>query len=249
MDGIINIVKTCLIASIEAYDDKLLPMYNFSEFKPIRKFDIEGVQFFMGQRGESESDILIVFRGSDEIIDYLRDMKLRKKVIPYGGVNPKIKVHTGFIQAYKKIREIMHDNLNKENPKRIFITGHSLGGALATLCAVDIDYNMNDDFGIDITCIVFGCPKVGNKEFVQSYDSRITEHFRIVNGSDIVPHLPRWWQNYWHVGREYLYGKHTPKFYWELIKKGKIITALKTLLIGTINDHFRKSYLTIVDEI
>lgn len=60
------------------------------------------------------------------------------------GINQAIKkrVHIGFWAAYSVVRMFVHSTLRKElrlNPGPVFFTGHSLGGALATLAALDFE--------------------------------------------------------------------------------------------------------------
>ena len=62
-----------------------------------------------------------------------------------------------------------------------------MGAALAVLCAVDIQYNFPY---ADIEVCLFGCPRVGNKAFAKSYNSRVFKTLRVTNGNDIVTKVP-----------------------------------------------------------
>ena len=77
-----------------------------------------------------------------------------KKCIPYGNTCSKVRVHTGFLNAYKS-KQVRNRLLNMVTPeiRRIHICGHSYGAALSVLCAVDLQYNFPDR---DIEVIVFG---------------------------------------------------------------------------------------------
>jgi hypothetical protein len=121
-----------------------------------------------------------------------RDNKYRtlfergKKVKPYQN-NPKIpdgvKVHYGIFHAYDRevIKTgILVDNVTKyvdnmqnqgEIPN-IIVTGHSLGGALATFCAQDVAYSVNilyKGLKTRVMCVTFGSPRVGNWKFEKWY--------------------------------------------------------------------------------
>ena len=80
----------------------------------------------------------------------------------------------------------------------ISITGYSLGGALATLCAIDVQYI----FGKQILrrAYTFGSPPVGNAAFVESYNQRVLNTWRVVNRWDPVVGISIPWKTYRHVG-------------------------------------------------
>ena len=167
-----------------------------------------GTQYFL----RKDRDILwITFRGTDSPKDWKTDLTFWKKAIPYDNSNTNIRVHTGFINAYKakcvrdKILQTVTDDINY-----IKITGHSLGAALAVLCAVDIQYNYPDR---DIEVFLFGCPRVGNKAFITSYNKRVNKTVRIENGNDIVTKLPFVFMGYRHVGAKIHIGKPRLPFF------------------------------------
>jgi predicted lipase len=146
---------------------------------------------------------ILAYRGSEEtgIADWINDLKFMPADFAYGEKgNTAIKVHQGFIEAYSSVREAMFKAAKETPHKQIICTGHSLGGALATLCAVDIKYNLPDKV---VSAYTFGSPKVGNAEFVKFYNKHVPQTFRIVNSVDIVPSLPPdipLVVNYEHVG-------------------------------------------------
>lgn len=135
--------------------------------------------------------LLISFRGTQQDKDWITDFNGFHEVVPYGNYHSDVRVHRGFIGAYRSVRDVIHAYINK-NPdiKNIRIAGHSLGAALATLCAVDMQYNFPDK---DISCYPSGGPKVGNKAFVRSYNKRVPDTYRTYMRTDIVPTLPPAW--------------------------------------------------------
>ena len=146
--------------------------------------------------------MVISFRGSQQIKDWLTDFNAFNTVYPYENSDSKIKVHKGFIGAYKSVRAQIHRFIKKHNSKKIFVCGHSLGGSLAKLCAVDIQYN----FTVDLECYVSGNPMVGNKAFVKSYNKRVPNTIRTWMRTDIVPNMPPSWlqimyEKYYHAGK------------------------------------------------
>ena len=69
---------------------------------------------------------------------------------------------------------------------KIFVTGYSLGSALATIGALDL----KTIFGHVDQLYTFGEPRIGNEAFADFVTRSITERFRIIHYADIVPHLP-----------------------------------------------------------
>ncbi|MHC1695903.1 MAG: hypothetical protein AB9835_11695 [Eubacteriales bacterium] len=153
------------------------------------------VQCWLRRKGDTLS---VTFRGSDSDKDWQTNLTFWKKTIPYGNVSSPIRVHTGFLNAYKSpgVRDRLHASITPET-RRIFISGHSQGAALAVLCAVDMEYNFPDR---DIEAVLFGCPRVGNKAFASSYDKRVFKTLNVQNGNDIVTKLPPAIYGYRHVG-------------------------------------------------
>ena len=145
-----------------------------------------------------EDTLYITFRGSNSAQDWKVDLNFWKKCIPYNNVNPKIRVHTGFIDAYKhpNIRPRIQRSVTPDI-RCVKITGHSYGAALAVLCAVDLQYHFPHK---DYEALLFGCPRVGNRAFQKSYNKRVFKTLRVENGNDIVTKIPPALWGYRHVG-------------------------------------------------
>merc|ERR1712032_1724203 len=80
--------------------------------------------------------------------------------------------------------------LDKYDDYDLYFTGHSLGAALATLCATAS--SLSDDIKKPIRLITFASPHVGQPDFIDAFqylekNGRI-QHIRVTNGDDIVPH-------------------------------------------------------------
>ena len=79
-------------------------------------------------------------------------------------------------------------SLIKKSPiKHVIFSGHSLGGALATIAAVQFAKQYPD---IVVSCVTFGSPRVGNTTFVSMFDQCCTGSYRFVNEDDPVPMGP-----------------------------------------------------------
>jgi hypothetical protein len=114
------------------------------------------------------------------------------------------KVHAGFFDAFSSIRQKLLEHPLLQGPRPIFITGHSLGGALAILGAI---YSAQLKMPLH-SVYTFGQPRVGNAEFKSVYDAlnigpsgMLRERtFRFVNQEDIVPRVPGLLAGYRHCG-------------------------------------------------
>lgn len=153
------------------------------------------IQCYARQQGDHLS---ITFRGTNSKQDWLTDFTFWKKCIPYDNSASKIRVHSGFVNAYKNtcIRSKIHQLITPDI-RFIKVAGHSYGAALAVLCAVDLEYNFP---ARDYEVYLFGCPRVGNRAFQKSYNKRVFKTLRVENGNDIVTKVPPAIWGYRHVG-------------------------------------------------
>jgi predicted lipase len=58
-------------------------------------------------------------------------------------------------------------------------SGHSLGGALATLAAYDLQLEFG--FGSNLHCYTFGAPRTGNHAFAAESSHLVPETWHIIN--------------------------------------------------------------------
>lgn len=160
----------------------------------------------------NKSIMTIVFRGSDSEKDWITNFTFSKKKIPYGNKASDVRVHKGFLEAYKSplVRNKLHE-LMCLDCDTIYITGHSYGAALAVLCALDLQYNFPEK---EFYVTLFGCPRVGNEQFSKSYNSRVFNTVRIENGNDIVTKVPPKLFGYRHVGAKIHVGKKEIPFFY-----------------------------------
>lgn len=181
---------------------------------------------------QSGGPAYIVFRGSDKRTDWEININFfqmqfefqqalgeaiatnRDQVYPYSGTSSSgAMMHQGFVKAYLSVRQHIHEYLQTHDVNGVIVTGHSLGGALATLCGVDVEYNFRDRVN-SISVYTFGAPRVGNAGFRDSYDRRVPDSHRFVYGVDLVTNLPRFWQGYRHVSSKVQLG---PTFRWNFL--------------------------------
>jgi hypothetical protein len=104
-----------------------------------------------------------------------------------------IKVHEGYYKIYKSIQKELQNwwQQNRGGKTNLFITGHSLGGAVSTLCAFDFTAQFRrDGVTIPITHYAMSSPRVGNVSFSKTFDRLSPYSIRVYNTEDIVPSLP-----------------------------------------------------------
>ncbi len=162
-----------------------------------------------------DATMTVTFRGSDSEKDCKADFQFWKTCVPYGNFDSDIRVHSGFIGTYKSknVRGEIHKAIKKYNIKKVVLTGHSYGAALAVLCAVDLEYNFPKN---DYEVIVFGCPRVGNAAFCRSYNLRVFKTLRIENIGDIVTMVPFSFMGYKHVGACLRIGEKSDKSFFKM---------------------------------
>ncbi|MDV7339092.1 lipase family protein [Terasakiella sp. A23] len=151
-----------------------------------------------------EPFVVLSFRGTEpkKITDIKSDLDAmpkvlgrlggpgRNKFIPHGqklkGEEenwPEVKVHPGFWKAFNVVEKQLLDCLKEYKLEEfpLYITGHSLGGALAVVATHSLP---SENIA---ACYTFGGPRVGNMQFGQMIRPPV---YRFINAADIVPRLP-----------------------------------------------------------
>lgn len=145
----------------------------------------------------NKNDIVIAFRGTEpnEWNDVKADLDATKALAETVG-----RVHRGFKKEVDDIWPQLEEMLvtNKKNlAKSLWFTGHSLGGAMASICAGRCLLSHIDTSPIQVH--TFGSPRVGTKRYINHAK---VDYYRWVNNNDIVTHTPPAWLGYRHSGQE-----------------------------------------------
>lgn len=137
----------------------------------------------------------MVFRGTDELIDWLNNIKLTKVDAECGTF------HGGFFDAFNEIwSELRADylELQSEQERPLFITGHSLGGALAGITAAHCLF-YNYPF---VSVYTFGQPRALMVDSIPSFNAACGDHyFRFQRHYDLVGYIPTSIAHFGHVGQ------------------------------------------------
>ena len=151
-----------------------------AKFKLIETFNLNDTQAFLASR-EDDKTAVLAFRGTEasQWGDVKTDIKAWTKNSADG-----TKIHTGFADAFEPVEEgIKTAVLNSCKEHSLYITGHSLGGALAIIATEKLEKT-----GVKIAaCYTFGSPRVGNQEFGEKIKAPV---YRLVNAADGVPRIP-----------------------------------------------------------
>lgn len=151
-------------------------------------------------------------------------------------------VHRGFKRRSEWILPQVINYLKNHPGKEIWITGHSMGGAIGLHIACELE-----SIGIGpVKIFTFGSPRVGNRDYVKLIKST---HHRFVNCNDLVPKMPISWIGYRHHGNLYylnFYGELRDFNAWQRFKdrfRSKIHALKRGKLFDSFNDHKIGSYV------
>jgi hypothetical protein len=156
----------------------------------------------------------------------VQDLKSVEKVefklmpgISTGGINIG-KVGSGFFDGYIALQEQFYDKMGKaialtnctNAERKLYITGHSLGGALAMLAAMDLRYNTQAReiwAAFDsVTVYTFEAPRAGDADFVAAFKTVTKDVWEVENYFDLIPHMPPHSAGFEHVSNLALIGPH-----------------------------------------
>lgn len=208
----------------DAIKEKLKVMDD--KFLAVEGFNYKSSQGIIIQH---EDYVVVAFRGTDELVDWMDNIKVSSTPGPLGNV------HSGFYNAlldvwgreeekflnpedgqeliWKRIQQL-RDRGNASNdieekdrkwliglkkPKRpLWLTGHSLGGAMATLAAAWLAERKKPFNG----AYTFGQPRCGDENFQIAFNAKSKKRFfRFQNNNDIVTRVPARLAGYEHIGR------------------------------------------------
>ncbi|KPA74447.1 putative lipase [Leptomonas pyrrhocoris] len=181
--------------------------------------------------------IVVAFRGTANTANWIQDLDFWSMPYPHPACGELCAIHRGFYKAYDSMREqLLQDVLamHAQYPTySLFITGHSLGGAIAVLSAIEFTtWNLPrthsplaDNLSVSaavptgvtaaddpahlmpVELYTFGEPRVGNVYFTNWSTSVLSQErqFRVTHARDPVPHLPPRSWGYLHVPQEHWY--------------------------------------------
>lgn len=132
--------------------------------------------------------IFVVYRGTKTISEWIQDAtfgQVENAFLVSGGL-----VEEGFSEIYATIHEAIVAQVQSliagGSFSELYVTGHSLGAALAVLSAPELAARTS----LEPALYSFAGPRVGDPVFAVAYDEQVSVSWRTVNTNDIVPTLP-----------------------------------------------------------
>lgn len=178
ISGLSFLEKAYTFASLAgaAYKDDCKEIFKNLELENYVFFDNAGAQ---GHAACNEEDMIITCRGTQptQVNDLLADLDTIPKSHGKGFV------HAGFRRESKKILPLIFKYINQYPNRKIWITGHSLGAAMATYIAQELEFVKKPATML----FTYGSPRVGSHDYVEDFK---TEHHRFVNCNDMVTRVP-----------------------------------------------------------
>ncbi|KAH0599030.1 hypothetical protein MHUMG1_03144 [Metarhizium humberi] len=144
-------------------------------------------------------EIVVSIRGSNNIRNYITNL-----IFSWTDCNftKQCQVHAGFAQAWDEIKVTVNraiTNARRRYPQyAIVFTGHSLGGAVATIGAANLRRS-----GLWVNLYTYGSPRVGNDWFASWFSNVQGGQWRVTHEDDPVPRLPPIFSGYRHITPEY----------------------------------------------
>jgi hypothetical protein len=159
-------------------------------FNKVEGFDNKSSQAFVARH---TNIVIVAFRGTDEGWDWLDNLNVPSVHHELG------RVHRGFKLALDDIWPGVVKAVNRfrDRKQSVWITGHSLGGALATVAAGNWIAEDRPFHGV----YTFGQPRCGDRTFARNFNIEAkSRFFRFQNNNDIVTRIPQRLMGYSHVG-------------------------------------------------
>ena len=226
--------KMAKMAQISYYDsEEAKPKFEELGYPHHIFLDIDGAQCHIVW---NEEEAVLCFRGTEpkEFSDIKADLNVLPNSLENGGW-----VHSGFKKEIDKLWLNVKLVLSNVSDRKIYVTGHSLGAAMATIAASRL--------GDKVECLyTFGSPRVGSRIFVDTLKVR---HYRFFNNNDVVTSVPFTIMGYRHHSESiYIdyYGDIKKYSFWQRFKdqlRGRWRALQKGQPFDGVYDHDMRFYI------
>jgi triacylglycerol lipase len=191
--------KMSLLAYIAFEDDDkrriLENTLKHGGLKLVTSIAVDDTEMFLA---EGNDFLVASFRGTTSKRDRKTDLSIYTEQVEVVGHPKHVFVHKGFYEAYMNVEGPVREALLKIEKKPIYLTGHSLGGAVALVASAAL--GGHDILGERVAATyTFGAPRVGGPDFANVVKA---PHYRVVNSGDAIPLVPpNWIRGYRHTGQ------------------------------------------------
>lgn len=237
--------EAAILENLTAEDPRFLSVYGVSK-NSAQAIVVEHLHY-----------LAIAFRGTDEGADWVDNLDVGTEQTGFG------KFHSGFLgsfndvwpalrskyEALRKVDLQQVDAGGSQRSRPLFLTGHSLGGAMATVAAahlLDLDWPF-------ISVYTFGQPRAVHRDTRISFDIMAKERFfRFQNNCDIVSRIPARVRGYSHVGKCIYISEEgelhcDPGFWFRFLDAiDGAVESAKKFKLDIIIDHNMDNYLAAV---
>lgn len=195
---------------------------------------------------ETDKFVVVAFRGTSSRRDIWTDLNVftrlveveeRKSIDDEVADAPAVKVHAGFYDAFRNIENKLRHCLEAQKAELpIYLTGHSLGGALALVAAAAL--GGHSKLGDRLAAVyTFGAPRAGGASFPIFVKA---PHYRVVNSGDAVPLVPpNWLSGYRHTGTPVLLKKNSVRPSRRRPWGSALLLALQSVLLWPVTRNLR----------
>ncbi|KAK9818417.1 hypothetical protein WJX72_012370 [[Myrmecia] bisecta] len=235
----------------------------------MRLYELEHSEMVWEKRGDTNvliawgpDTIVISFRGTASLANVITDLQVWRATYPAAqprvclGAQPM--VHKGFLASWQAngldqrvlqcVTNIVSQRKACAPTCQVYITGHSLGGALATLAAFDIQQQLQGQHSLQVCCYAYGAPRTGNHAFARLYNKVVPDTWHVINGQDAVAHEGKFLVLYKRPGHRVIINQRG-----DLIVRPTLVEHSVRRVPGgsSINQHllssYRKSLLTVIN--
>eukprot|EP00903_Cladosiphon_okamuranus_P008420 g8094.t1 len=234
------------------------------------------IQDTQGFIAANDDVILVVFRGTQEIIDWVTNLRGAPRGVDWCSPRDGCSIHRGFDDAMNSMWEPMHKQIKElygdGKGRKLYIAGHSLGGALATVAAARLAFE--DDINVAGVYTIAGahenalpwfllplrsCGKfrrVFDVDLARNFDAKVNhgipmkdKTFRGRNNNDAVPRVPPP-VPYAHIGTEVYFDRFGIISTTSLTDRllGRLRSFVRLSPIDGIADHDAGAYVTLFEE-
>lgn len=159
--------------------------------------------FGFALKSRSGDHYVIAFRGTQDLDDWFTDadavqVPLSKHLRDKTPLLDRSRVHQGFQLLAVSLNRQVDKAVRGFKPKvPVYVTGHSLGGAVASLTALMVKARLKRP---DVRLYSYAAPRVGDPAFVAAYNALLPASYRVVNLADMVPIVPPLMLDTWRYG-------------------------------------------------